>query len=128
MQQQAMAQRIARAMSRHAILHGVQVSKPAIFGLAQAAVSALAPPTERARPRLTDTEQAILGYLASGYSTWQIGRELGCPESTARKQIGRLVCVLGAVSRSQAIALAYEHGYLLPGHPQPASAAQAVTG
>ncbi|HSH43246.1 MAG TPA: alpha/beta fold hydrolase [Arenicellales bacterium] len=59
---------------------------------------------------LTPRESEILTLLRRGYTNARIGYELGVSEKTVRNHISRLYEKLDVHSRTEAIALAHEHG------------------
>ena len=63
-------------------------------------------------PGLTDEEQALLRYLASGMKDEALARLLGCSRRTLRRRTDTLLDKLGAANRFQAGALAVQRGWL----------------
>lgn len=59
---------------------------------------------------LSSREREVLSLLQAGHTNARIGRELGISENTVRNHIARLYGKLQVRSRSEAVALAYEHG------------------
>jgi DNA-binding NarL/FixJ family response regulator len=71
------------------------------------------------RPRfnpLTERERDIVRRLARGLSNAALARELGLSEATIKTHVTRLLTKLGVRSRVQAVVLAYESGFVRPGH------------
>jgi DNA-binding NarL/FixJ family response regulator len=71
------------------------------------------------RPRfhaLTERERDIVRRLARGLSNAALARELGLSEATIKTHVTRLLTKLGVSSRVQAVVLAYESGFVRPGH------------
>ncbi|WP_028066502.1 response regulator [Solirubrobacter soli] len=71
------------------------------------------------RPRfftLTAREQEIVRRLAHGMSNAALADELGLSEATVKTHVTRLLTKLGVRSRVQAVVLAYESGFVRPGH------------
>ena len=66
-----------------------------------AAEESMAPPGH-----LTDREQAVMGWIASGKSSWEVGRILSISEHTVNTHIERVVGKLGAANRAEAVAKA----------------------
>lgn len=62
---------------------------------------------------LTPREREILNLVRAGHTNARIGAELGISENTVRNHIARLYGKLRISTRSEAIALAYEHGFEL---------------
>jgi DNA-binding NarL/FixJ family response regulator len=76
--------------------------------------------TRRAlRPRfdtLTERERDIVRQLAHGLSNAALAEELGLSEATVKTHVTRLLAKLDVRSRVQAVVLAYESGFVRPGH------------
>jgi DNA-binding NarL/FixJ family response regulator len=71
------------------------------------------------RPRfdsLTRRERDIARRLARGRSNAQLARELNLSEATVKTHVTRMLAKLGVSSRVQAVVLAYESGFVRPGH------------
>jgi DNA-binding NarL/FixJ family response regulator len=71
------------------------------------------------RPRfdsLTERERDIVRRLARGLSNAALAQELGLSEATVKTHVTRLLTKLGVRSRVQAVVLAYESGFVRPGH------------
>jgi DNA-binding NarL/FixJ family response regulator len=71
------------------------------------------------RPRfstLTERERDIVRRLAHGLSNAALAHELGLSEATVKTHITRLLAKLDVRSRVQAVVLAYESGFVRPGH------------
>lgn len=62
--------------------------------------------------QLTQREREILRLLAQGRTNQQIGQAIGLSAGTVRNYVSRLLSKLGAVDRTQAVALAFEWGIL----------------
>lgn len=60
---------------------------------------------------LSPREREILALIRAGHTNARIGWELGISENTVRNHIVRLYEKLHVRNRSEAIALAYEHGF-----------------
>jgi DNA-binding NarL/FixJ family response regulator len=71
------------------------------------------------RPRfatLTERERDITRRLARGLSNAALAQELGLSEATVKTHVTRLLAKLNVRSRVQAVVLAYESGFVRPGH------------
>lgn len=62
--------------------------------------------------QLTQRELIILNWVKSGKTNWEIAQILGVAERTIRLQIESIFTKLNVTSRTQAIAIAIEHGLL----------------
>jgi DNA-binding NarL/FixJ family response regulator len=65
---------------------------------------------------LTERERDIARRLARGLSNAALARELDLSEATIKTHVTRLLGKLGVRSRVQAVVLAYESGFVRPGH------------
>jgi DNA-binding NarL/FixJ family response regulator len=65
---------------------------------------------------LTERERDITRRLARGLSNAALADELGLSEATIKTHVTRLLAKLGVRSRVQAVVLAYESGFVRPGH------------
>jgi DNA-binding NarL/FixJ family response regulator len=65
---------------------------------------------------LTQRERDIVRRLAHGRSNAALAEELALSEATVKTHVTRLLSKLGARSRVQAVVLAYESGFVRPGH------------
>ena len=70
----------------------------------------------RASTTLTERERDIVRRLARGLSNAALAHELGLSEATVKTHVTRLLTKLGVRSRVQAVVLAYESGFVRPGH------------
>jgi DNA-binding CsgD family transcriptional regulator len=66
---------------------------------------------------LSSRELTILMWMKAGKTNWEIGKILGVRERTIRFHVERIFAKLDVVSRSQAVAVAMNKGYL----PSPTS-------
>ncbi|MDA0159752.1 response regulator transcription factor [Solirubrobacter ginsenosidimutans] len=65
---------------------------------------------------LTERERDICRRLARGLSNAALATELGLSEATIKTHVTRLLSKLDVRSRVQAVVLAYESGFIRPGH------------
>ena len=65
-----------------------------------------------ARAALTPREQEVLAELARGKSNKEIGVTLGISDITVKIHVGRVLEKLGALDRTQAVAIALQRGLL----------------
>lgn len=63
---------------------------------------------------LTERERQVLGALASGWSTTEIAEHLSIAPTTVKSYTCRILAKIGARSRVQAVAFAYESGLAGP--------------
>ena len=64
---------------------------------------------------LTDREREVMALAATGLSNCEIAERLVISPKTAKTHISRAMGKLGAHSRAQLVALAYETGLVTPG-------------
>jgi DNA-binding NarL/FixJ family response regulator len=67
---------------------------------------------------LTQREREIVRNLARGLSNAQVADRLELSEGTVKTHVTRLLTKLGVGSRVQAVVLAYESGFVRPGHTE----------
>ncbi|MCP2257726.1 regulatory protein, luxR family [Streptoalloteichus tenebrarius] len=84
----------------------------------RARVSLAQPGSEEPEPRqaldpLTPRERAVLDLVAQGRTNRQIGDELYISEKTVSVHLSRVMAKLGATSRAEAVALAYDRDLLV---------------
>lgn len=60
--------------------------------------------------RLTDREQEVLALIAEGHSNAEIAERLTISLSTVKYHVGSILAQLGVSSRTEAAALAWQHG------------------
>ena len=78
------------------------------------------PPSIRAGTQLeelTPRESEVLRLLAEGLTAAQIAAKLVISPKTVATHVQRILAKLGVHSRTQAVALAYESGFLAPTEP-----------
>jgi len=76
------------------------------------------PRLRRRFDRLTDREREIVRHLARGLSNLEVANQLNLSEGTVKTHVTRLLTKLNVRSRVQAVVLAYESGFVRPGHTE----------
>jgi DNA-binding CsgD family transcriptional regulator len=66
---------------------------------------------------LSDRELEVLGLVAQGLPSAEIGARLFITEDTVKTHLRRISKRLGAVSRAHAVALGFDLKILVPGEP-----------
>ncbi|TDD83569.1 response regulator transcription factor [Actinomadura rubrisoli] len=99
------------------VAHGDSLLFPAaIRALAAAhAPSAGAGAAARWHGRLTEREADVLRLMAKGRSNAEIAQELFVSPQTVKTHVGNILGKLQARDRTQAVILAYETGFIVPG-------------
>jgi NarL family two-component system response regulator LiaR len=69
--------------------------------------------------RLTDREREVLALMAEGCSNAEIAQRLTITLSTVKFHVGNILRQLGVSSRTEAAALAWQHGLIDPPTPKP---------
>ncbi|MFC8008892.1 response regulator transcription factor [Streptomyces cinereoruber] len=80
------------------------------------------PDPRRARrlsPLLWSYDPPLLAGLARGHTLAEIGQSTGTPTGTVRNRLLNLRRRIGAANGAQAVAIAYEHGWLTALAPEP---------
>jgi DNA-binding NarL/FixJ family response regulator len=67
---------------------------------------------------LTAREREIVRQLARGFSNAALALELELSEATVKTHVNRVLTKLSVTSRVQAVVLAYESGFVKPGHTE----------
>ncbi|RKQ86773.1 LuxR family two component transcriptional regulator [Solirubrobacter pauli] len=67
---------------------------------------------------LTARERDIVRQLARGFSNATLAAELELSEATVKTHVNRVLTKLSVTSRVQAVVLAYESGFVKPGHTE----------
>ena len=65
--------------------------------------------------RLTEREQEVLRLVAAGLSNAEIAERLFLGAETVKTHVGNVLAKLGARDRTQAVVIAYESGFVVPG-------------
>jgi LuxR family quorum sensing-dependent transcriptional regulator len=84
----------------------------AIYAHAKASELRVKQPSPPSRPALTERECEVLRWVAMGKSDWEIGEILGISAETAFAHVRNSTRKLGAMNRTQAVALAIIAGKL----------------
>ncbi|WP_141499970.1 response regulator [Paenibacillus luteus] len=92
-------------------LRGETVLQPEISARVFAARDTL-PVMRNEQNLLSDKEQAVLQYVARGFRSKEIASHLGIGERTVKAYLTNIYNKLGVDSRSQAVAIASERGFL----------------
>ena len=100
------------------------LAPPVARRLVDALLSHTHPMLKRRFEPLTERERDIVRHLAMGRSNAVVAQELSLSEGTVKTHVTRLLTKLGVRSRVQAVVLAYESGFVRPGHTD----ATAITG
>ncbi|MFC4306425.1 response regulator [Cohnella boryungensis] len=82
-----------------------------VFGFQQEPASS-AFSAKRELPALSDKEQLVLQAAARGYRSKEIAFDLGISERTVKAHLTNIYNKFGVDSRSQAVAMAIEHGII----------------
>jgi DNA-binding NarL/FixJ family response regulator len=111
----AAADRLAEAV--RAVAKGDTLLAPAIAKrLVESQLTGTRPALRQRFSTLTERERDICRRLARGLSNAALATELGLSEATVKTHVTRLLSKLDVRSRVQAVVLAYESGFIRPGH------------
>jgi DNA-binding NarL/FixJ family response regulator len=103
------------------VARGDAVLSPALTRRLVARFVAAPPPSPHTPPalaRLSGRELEVFALLARGRSNAEIAGELFLGDATVKTHVANILAKLDLRDRVQAVVLAYEIGYLLPGqHP-----------
>jgi DNA-binding NarL/FixJ family response regulator len=111
----AAADRLAEAV--RAVAKGDTLLAPAIAKrLVDSQLTGTRPALRHRFNALTARERDICRRLARGLSNASLATELGLSEATVKTHVTRLLSKLDVRSRVQAVVLAYESGFIRPGH------------
>jgi DNA-binding NarL/FixJ family response regulator len=72
-------------------------------------------PARPFRHALTEREQEVLRLVAAGMSNAEIAERLFLGAETVKTHVGNVLGKLGARDRTQAVVIAYESGFVVPG-------------
>ncbi|MGW4894617.1 response regulator transcription factor [Kitasatospora sp. NPDC004240] len=72
-------------------------------------------PEEGPIRRLTEREGQVLRLMAAGLNNGEIAGRLVVSQETVKTHVGSVLAKLGARDRTQAVIVAYESGFVLPG-------------
>jgi DNA-binding NarL/FixJ family response regulator len=92
------------------------LAPPVARRLVDALLSHTHPGLKRRFEHLTERERDIVRHLAMGRSNAAVAQELSLSEGTVKTHVTRLLTKLGVRSRVQVVVLAYESGFVRPGH------------
>lgn len=103
-----------------AAIRTVHGSDALLFPSALRRVAARHAPPRAAGPRasLTGREEQVLRLLARGLSNPEMAGRLGVGAETVKTHVGNVLAKLGARDRTQAVVMAYELGFVVPGAPE----------
>lgn len=93
------------------VAHGERYLTPEIVSQFLAGVSAR---PGRQEARLTDRERAVLRLVSQGRSNKEIATRLGVKLNAVRNHVQRVLIKLGAYSKLEAAAVAWDRGMLEP--------------
>jgi DNA-binding NarL/FixJ family response regulator len=111
----AAADRLAEAV--RAVAKGDTLLAPTIAKrLVESQLTGTRPALRHRFDTLTERERDICRRLARGLSNASLATELGLSEATVKTHVTRLLSKLDVRSRVQAVVLAYESGFIRPGH------------
>ncbi|HEY6891812.1 MAG TPA: response regulator transcription factor [Solirubrobacter sp.] len=111
----AAADRLAEAV--RAVAKGDTLLAPTIAKrLVESQLTGVRPALRHRFNTLTERERDICRRLARGLSNASLATELGLSEATVKTHVTRLLSKLDVRSRVQAVVLAYESGFIRPGH------------
>ena len=92
------------------------LAPPIVTRLVEMQMGAARTNLQRRFDALTERERDIARRLARGLSNATVADEIGLSEATVKTHVTRLLAKLEVRSRVQAVVLAYESGFVRPGH------------
>lgn len=75
-------------------------------------IKTIASPPPTSRNNLSPRELSVLSWMKDGKTNWEISRILGISERTVRFHVEAIFTKLDVTSRTQAVAMAMENGFL----------------
>ena len=103
---------LVKGATPHQIREAVRRAAEGEFPLSSAIAAKLA--ESMAHPELSERERQVLKQIANGRSNKEIGRVLCITEHTVKKHVKSILTKLGAIGRTEAIAIATKRGLIKP--------------